>query len=196
MNIKTGEVLETPFNEPTDSVSATFNDHSICGPYTYQVLVASNDSAQTLVTLHALIGQPTTHKLVATTNNELEEGTYNLKIVISLGDPSYPTQTVLFTLSITPPACDCSLLTWQAPDPQTLTTTVLKAQSDSLTINHHTVVHASKNATPAIRACYRIDLGNPPSCDEKTTITSVVDHDTGSLPANFVRNTNVLTVNA
>jgi hypothetical protein len=38
-----------------------------------------------------------------------------------------------------------------------------------------TVKAASKTTTPAIRACYRTDLGTPPGCDETTVITSVVE---------------------
>jgi len=55
-----------------------------------------------------------------------------------------------------------------------MTTTVLKATADSLTINHATVDVTTKTTTPAIRACYRTDLGAAPGCVETTVITTVV----------------------
>ena len=82
------------------------------------------------------------------------------------------------------------------PVPQSLTTTVLKAVSDSLTIVHATVDPASKTTTPAIRACYRTDLGAAPGCDEATSITTVVVSTTNILPGFLVVSGDVVTVQA
>ena len=53
---------------------------------------------------------------------------------------------------------------------------------------------ASKTTTPAIRACYRTDLGAAPDCDETTAITSVVIESSGILPGYMTRSTDVMTV--
>ena len=92
---------------------------------------------------------------------------------------SHPTLLSSFTLTITPATCDCKLLNWINPVAQTLTTTVLKAVSDSILIKKATVDPASKTTTPAIRACYRTDLGPALDCDERTNIVSVVEDSNG-----------------
>jgi hypothetical protein len=71
---------------------------------------------------------------------------------------------------------------------------VLKAVPDTLTINHATVDPDSKDDTPAIRACYRTDLGPAPGCDEATAITTVVVEATGILPGYMTMSGDVLTV--
>lgn len=75
-----------------------------------------------------------------------------------------------------------------------MSTTVLKAVPDTLTINHATVDADSKDDTPAIRACYRVDLGAAPGCDETTAITAVVVEATGILPGYMTMSGDVLTV--
>lgn len=49
-----GVVVNTQFNEPNDSAGTAVGDQSICGPKTYSVVYASDDSAQTLVTIQTL----------------------------------------------------------------------------------------------------------------------------------------------
>lgn len=95
---------------------------------------------------------------------------------------------------ISPATCDCTLLDWVYPAAQTLTTSVLKAVPDSVTINHAVVDETTKDTTPAIRACYRTDLGTPPGCDETTAITSVVIESTNILPGYMTLSGDVLTV--
>ena len=76
---------------------------------------------------------------------------------------------------------------------------MLKEVSDSITIKHATVDPASKNTTPAIRACYRTDVQpNGPGCNEATAIVAVVDNQTGSLPGYLVldKPTSKITVKA
>jgi len=91
-----------------------------------------------------------------------------MRLVVSLPDVTYPTLVVDFEVEILTPVCDCSLLEWAAPSPETFTTTVKKIPSDVFTISKSTVIETSKEASPKIRACY-IDSG--PSCDETTVIT-------------------------
>lgn len=82
------------------------------------------------------------------------------------------------------------------PSPQSLVTTVKKAVSDSLVIAHATVDESSKTTTPAIRACYRSDLGVAATpCDETTVITSVIEEGS-TLPTYFDLTGDTLTVNA
>jgi hypothetical protein len=55
-----------------------------------------------------------------------------------------------------------------------------------------TVIPASKSASPKIRACY-IEGATP--CDETTVITEIIEN--GSVfPTYFLRDANVITVNA
>ena len=73
---------------------------------------------------------------------------------------------------------------------------MLKAQSDYLDILHATIDPTSKDTTPAIRACYRTDLGPAPGCDETTEITQVVVKSTGTLPSFMTLATDRLTIAA
>ena len=107
---------------------------------------------------------------------------------------SHPTLLSSFTLTITPATCDCKLLNWINPVAQSLTTTVLKEVSDSITIKKATVDPTSKTPTPAIRACYRTDLGPAPGCDETTNLVSVVENSNGILPDYMILSSEVLTV--
>lgn len=106
---------------------------------------------------------------------------------------NHPTLLSNFQLTISPATCDCKLLNWVYPDAQSLTTTVLKAAADSITILHATVDETSKDDTPAIRACYRTDLGAAPGCDETTVISSVIVEGS-TLPAYMTLTGDVLTV--
>ena len=189
-----GVVVENQFNEPDDSAGTAVGDQSICGPKTYSVVYAADDSAQTLVTVETITAN-TLHKLVSTTVNEADEGTHNLKLVVSLASNTYPNLEIPFTLIIQPATCDCTLLDWIYPTQQSIITTVLKEVSDTLTINHATVDADSKATTPAIRACYRTDLGAAPGCDETTVITSVVE-ESSTLPSYFTLSGDVITINA
>ena len=88
-----------------------------------------------------------------------------------LADTAYPVFELDFDLVIQPATCDCKLLDWIYPSSQSIITTVKKEVPDTLTINHAVVDETTKDTTPAIRACYREDLGTPPGCDETTVIT-------------------------
>ena len=128
------------------------------------------------------------------------EGTHELALYVTMlnyptaSDGAHPTLLSNFDLTITPATCDCTLLDWENPAAQSISTTVLKAVPDTLTINHATVVEASKSTTPPIRACYRTDLNNATPCDETTVITSVVIEDTGILPGYMTMSGDVITV--
>jgi hypothetical protein len=57
---------------------------------------------------------------------EADEGIHHLKLIVSLSSTTYPTLEVSFDLVIQPATCDCKLLDWVYPAPQSLITTVLK----------------------------------------------------------------------
>lgn len=118
-----------------------------------------------------------------------------MKLVISLGNigkATYPKLTKTFNLIVTDAVCDCTLLTWNMPAAQSVSTTVKRANIATLTIVHATVNAASKTTVPAIRRCYQ--AGQTP-CSETTAIVSVVDNATGSIPAFMSLAGSVLTVN-
>jgi predicted secreted Zn-dependent protease len=72
----------------------------------------------------------------------------------NIGKAAYPKLYVNFTVTITPAVCDCTMLTWDKPVAQPLSTTVLVEPSPTLTIVHALANAASKLAHPAIRMCY------------------------------------------
>jgi len=143
----------------------------------------------------------TSYRIVSDYALEAYEGTHNLALYVTMvnypksSSLSHPTLLSNFDLTITPAVCDCKLLNWNMPGAQSLTTTVLKEVSESLTILHATVDAASKTTTPAIRACYRTDVSPPgPGCNEATAITDVVVKATLILPGFIERAGDVLTV--
>jgi hypothetical protein len=92
---------------------------------------------------------------------------------VTLASTDYHVLEVPFDVIINPATCDCSLLDWDAPAAQQLVTTRLKEVADSITIDHYLVNEDSKSTYPAIRSCYRTDLGPATPCDETTVITDV-----------------------
>ena len=115
-----------------------------------------------------------TYRLTTLTMLESEVGAHNFKLIVTLenlGKNPYPSLTVPFTVTITPAICDCTMLTWNKPSAQTLSTTVLVEPSPTLTIVHATANAASKQAHPAIRMCYTAST----PCSETTALTSVVN---------------------
>lgn len=123
-------------------------------------------------------------------------GVHNFKLVVSLenlGKAAYPTLTVPFTVTITPAICDCTMLTWDVPSPQSLSTTVLVEPSPTLTIVHAKANANSKTVHPAIRKCY--EAGQTP-CSETTALTSVVEDGQAALPVFITRATDVMTIAA
>jgi hypothetical protein len=158
----------------------------------YEVKNGSN-TAQTLVT-YAEVTAGTKHKLTSHTMQESDIGVHNMKLIVSLqkvGNVDYTPLEVNFKLTITDATCNCSLLTWDMPQAQSVSTTVLKATPDFLDIVHATVNANSKTTEPAIRRCYA--TGQTP-CDHTTTIKSVVDSGTNALPSFMKLETNKLTV--
>lgn len=141
------------------------------------------------------------YKIVTDSSTEADVGVHNLKMYITLvnypltSDLSHPTDLdSLFSITINHATCDCTLLKWTLPAAQSLTTSVKKAVSDTLTINMATVDQASKTTTPAIRRCYAAAVNTP--CDETTSIRDVVDDSTSIFPTFMVRADKVITVNA
>jgi hypothetical protein len=140
------------------------------------------------------------YRIISDYSDETYEGTHALALYVTMlnypvdSDGSHPTLLSNFNLVISAATCDCSLLDWINPAAQSMTTSVLKATPDTLTIDHATVDETSKDTTPAIRACYRTDLGTPPGCDETTVITAVVIEATNILPGYMTLSGSDLTV--
>lgn len=142
------------------------------------------------------------YKIVSDSTLEAHEGTHNLQLLVSLvnypvaSDAAHPTQVANFELTINPAVCDCALLGWDAPSsPLALTTSVKKIPSDTLALVHFSVNEQSKEASPAIRRCYRTDLGSATPCSESSVTLSVVQ-DGSTLPAFMSVANDVLTVAA
>jgi hypothetical protein len=123
-------------------------------------------------------------------------GVHDFKLIVTLeniGKSAYPTLEVTFRVTITPAICDCTMLTWDAPAPQSLSTTVLVEPSPTLTIVHATANAASKTLHPAIRKCY--ESGQTP-CSETTALTSVIQEGQAGLPVFITQQVNILTIAA
>ena len=147
-------------------------------------IVAQGDATLTPVAMARVevINADLNYRIVSDYSLEQYEGVHQLALYVTMQNypvaalGSHPTLLSNFQLTINAATCDCSLLNWINPAAQSLTTTVLKEVSDTITILHATVDAASKTTTPAIRACYRTDVvPNGPGCDETTAITNVVD---------------------
>jgi hypothetical protein len=81
------------------------------------------------------------YKIITDSSTEADVGVHNLKVYITLNnypltsDASHPTDLASdFVITINNATCDCTLLVWDLPAPQSLTTSVKKAVSDTLTI--------------------------------------------------------------
>ncbi len=125
---------------------------------------------------------------------EVQVGVHNFRLEVTLaniGKAPYPKLYVDFTVTITPAICDCTMLTWDKPAAQSLSTTVLVQPSPTLTIVSALANAASKLAHPAIRMCYQ---PGQIACSETTAITSVVLKNTSALPVFVTRSDNVLTI--
>jgi hypothetical protein len=109
-----GTITDQNFNEPTDSAAVAVGDPTICRAKTYEVVYAADGAAQSLVTINTITADDE-FQLVADTDSELDEGTHSLKLIVHLNDPTYPTLEVTFDVIVNPPACDCTLLTWDYP---------------------------------------------------------------------------------
>ena len=186
-----------------DSAETTYGVDS-CGSRLYKI-IEQGDAALAAVAYARVdvINAGANFRIVSDYSLEAYEGEHNLSLYVTMENyplsalGSHPTLLSNFKLTISKPVCDCKLLDWIMPTAQTLTTTVLKEVSDTITITHATVDPASKITTPAIRACYRSDITPvQPGCDETTAITSVVEVSNGILPGYFVRAGNVMTVSA
>lgn len=139
-------------------------------------------------------------RLTATTSREADIKTHNMKLIISLqdslGKTAYPKLTKTFDFIVNPATCDCTLLTWDYPAAQSVSTTVKRANVATLNITKATVNAASKTTTPAIRRCYELNATPPQTpCDETTAVLSIVDNATTTIPAFMSLTGTVLTVN-
>lgn len=200
MSVVLGASTLQNFAEAVDSAETTYGLDS-CGDRVYSIVLRS-DATYTPVAYARIetIVTNSNYRIVSDYTDETYEGTHELALYVTMlnypsaSDGSHPTLLSNFDLTISAATCDCKLLDWTYPAAQSLSTTVLKAVPDALTINHATVDAASKTTTPAIRACFRTDLGAAPGCDETTVITTVVIESTGTIPGYMVLSGDVLTV--
>ena len=195
VSIEAGLTDTFSFAEITDSAADAVSSATICGERTYTVYeidTDGNQQAQTIVTFNR-DATGAAHTLVTTTQDEVNDvGAHNMRLVVTLPDALYPTLPVDFVVTIETPVCDCTLLLWDAPTPETFSTTVKKIPSDVFTISKSTVDEDSKAASPKIRACYIV---GGPSCDETTVITSMIEYGS-TFPTYFTRSGDDVTVNA
>ena len=146
MTVVLGTSAEQAFSEVTDSASTTYGVGS-CGSRTYRI-VDANDATKTAVTFArvVVVTADNSYKIVTDSSTEADVGVHNLKVYITLNnyplssDLSHPTDLASdFSITINHATCDCTLLKWTLPAAQTLTTSVKKAVSDTLTIAIATV---------------------------------------------------------
>ena len=170
-----GVPAEVTFDDIQDSVEVAKGINTLCGPRSY-VITYQNDDPIDWVTVAQSADDE--HVLVISADPTLDEheGTKNLKAIVTLDYyPDIAAHETNFDVVISTPPCDCSLITYDIPSEQTLTTTVKIIPPDTLPISHATQNADSLIASPAIRAC----LG---TCGTSTTIASIVDKETGLMP--------------
>ena len=200
MTVTLGESTNQNFAEAVDSAETTYGTDS-CGSRVYTI-VEQSDATLTPVSYARIetIVDNANYRIISDYTDETFEGTHSLALYITMlnypieAEGSHPTLLSNFDLTINAATCDCTLLDWVYPAGQTMTTTVLKDTPDTLTINHAVVDETTKATTPAIRACYRTDLGAAPGCDETTAITAVVIESSGILPGYMTMSGDVITV--
>jgi hypothetical protein len=127
---------------------------------------------------------------------EEQVGVHDFKLIVSLeniGKAAYTPLVVTFRVTITHAICDCTMLKWDLPAIQSLSTTVLVEPSPTLTIVHATANAASKTLHPAIRKCY---FAGQNLCSETTELKSVIVEGLAGLPVFITRAVNVLTIAA
>ena len=200
MTVTLGESVTQNFAEAVDTAETTYGLDS-CGARVYSIVLRSDGVTEVDYARIETIVENSNYRIVSDYSDESYEGTHELALYVTMlnypvadDGTNHPTLLSNFDLTISAATCDCKLLNWIYPEAQSLTTTVLKATPDSITILHATVDEESKDDTPAIRACYRTDLGAAPGCDETTVITSVVIESTGILPGYMTLSGDDLTV--
>ena len=99
------------------------------------------------------------------------------------GNSVYPTMRTLFTFTVNPATCDCTLLNWDIPAKITLNVKLTKTPTTQLAMA--TVNEASKTAVPAIRSCVGSFV-----CDMTSTIV-LVEKNQSALPTFITFNNDV-----
>jgi hypothetical protein len=178
------------FDEVKDSQEVTRGLSALCGPRAYEIKY-TNDDPITWVTVAEKVGAADTWTISADPTLDAHATIHNLKLIVTLTlYPSNGGLSIPFNVNIATPACECNRVGWDPPADQTLTTTVKKIPSDTLTISHGSINAASLLATPQIRSCQG-------TCSTKTSIASIVDASTDTLPAFITMDANgVITVSS
>jgi hypothetical protein len=120
MSIECGQTANQLFFDPTDSAALSQGESTICGvrSYTVKRIVGGVDTNQTWFTVTST-SVANEKKLTGTTSAEADQGVHNMVMITSLpttqGNAVYPTMRTLFTFTILPATCDCTLLNWDIP---------------------------------------------------------------------------------
>jgi len=177
------------FSEIKDSLEVLKGQDTLCGPRAYTITYINNNPI-TWVTVAAKTGVADTWVITADPTLDEHATTHNLKLIVSLTlYPLNPKLEISFNVVVTTPACECNRVGWDAPAPQTFTTTVKKIPADTFTIAPGTVNAASLLATPQIRSCQG-------TCSTTTSILSVVNISTGTIPSFMTLTNGVIRVDA
>ena len=176
MSIECGQTADQLFFNPTDSAALAQGESTICGvrSYTVKRIVGGVDTNQTWFTVTST-SVANEKKLTGTTSAEADQGVHNMVMITSLpttqGNAVYPTMRTLFTFTVLPATCDCTLLNWDIPTKTTLNVKLTKTPTTQLAMA--TVNEASKTAVPAIRSCVgalTCDMTSPISLVEKSLL--------------------------
>lgn len=193
MTVVLGEEEFQDFVEAVDSAGTSYGA-TVCGTRLYEIYDISTNTITEVATV--IDNGSGNYQIRAHSNDEDNEGSHNLRLKVTfvnypLADSvTFPTATTNFFLTVNQAVCDCSLITWDNPDILSLETGLMADPADTLLFVKATANEASKDASPAIRACYR----NNGTCSTSATIV-VVDDDTGVLDTSFMAfASNTLTV--
>lgn len=193
MTVVLGEEELQSFVEAVDSAGTTYGS-TVCGTRLYEIYDISSDTITEVATV--IDNGSGNYEIRAFSENEDNEGSHNLRLKVTFVDypladsETFPEATTNFFLTVNQATCDCTLITWDNPALLTLETGLMTSPADTLPFLKAEANEASKDASPAIRACYR----NNGSCPTSSTIV-VVDDDTAVLDTAFMEfSSNTLTV--
>lgn len=105
MTVVLGEVENQYYLEATDSAGDSYGA-TVCGTRDYKVVDISSNTEATVVTVDVSDDPLYQWKLVATSQDEADEGFHNLRLEVTFTDyplatdPTYPYIDTIFTLTV------------------------------------------------------------------------------------------------
>ena len=184
MEVILGEETLQAFSEAVDSAGTSYGT-TVCGDRLYEVIDISTGDLTSVATVQT--ADAGGYEIRAYSTDEDNEGTHNLRLRVTFvnypqsDSVDFPIVETNFMLTVNQAQCDCALITWDEPEQLTLTTGLMTSPPDTLTFTKATANEESKDASPAIRACYR----NGGSCPTSSTI-AIVENVSGVLDAAFM----------